>query len=515
MRGEWLRTARCKNGILVDMSVVHSKVFLHALRRSDVTHSPWPRIGWGLFLSLLLGALGVAFGFQISVFFLLSLVLVFACAWRLPYLLFFTSLFTAPLLGWLVSVSTGTVQLGARVFGGSIDVPVADLFVLLALAAWGINVLFLWGKQKDFYWKPWLPLAIPYGFLVAVHLFSLLSPAQPDPLMVVKYTLRPVLFAYLASVALPVNFLRSRSRLRTALGLLVVSGLLFAFDGLLSLFLGGGGLYRAHPLSWFGVYPIGENHNVLAEWLLFIAPIAFAFSYLTKSVRAARLSRYGAVFLVLIALLTFARSAWITFLAELLFLSATIWRAELKRSLRSILIGLFLFSPLAIYMLFFSARAEVQGSTDARAMLTGIALELFQQSPLIGVGAGTFVNRVAGTWAFVYEYGSTLDSHGYLQKLAAETGLLGLIAFASVVIVLGWYLYCAWQELKSAPRVDQLVFAYLCTGVLGAFVYQIFNTTYWTPKLWLPVGIALAATRILVLRTRDRDPDFLPQEQEG
>ena len=177
--------------------------------------------------------------------------------------------------------------------------------------------------------------------------------------------------------------------------------------------------------------------------------------------------------------------------------------------------GLLLFSPLAAYMIFSSLSAEVQGSTDARAMLAGIALELFHESPIIGVGAGTFVSHVAGTWAFMYEYGSPLDSHGYLQKLAAETGLLGLLAFAAVIITLTWYLWSTWKELKQGSETDRSIFAYLCAGVIGAFVYQIFNTTYWTPKLWLPVGIALAASRMLVIRRREQDPSFLINEHSS
>ena len=329
------------------MAVVHSKAFLQALQTSDLTSSPWLRIGWGLFLALVIGALAVAFGLQVSTVFLISVVLVIVCAWRLPYLLFYTSIFTAPLLGWLVSVSTGRVQIGERVFGGSIDVPIADLFVLAALAAWGIRLLFFWGKQKEVFWRPWLPLVIPYGFLVAVHFATLLSPAQPDPVTVIKYSLRPVLFAYLASVALPVNFLRSRARLRTALILIVSTGILFACDGLLSLFVGGGGLYRAHPLSWFGIYPIGENHNVLAEWLLFAAPVALALSQLVIDKRFSRWSILAAVFLFGIALLTFARSAWIVFVAELVFLGVTIWRPWVLRSWRKLVAAVILFSPLA------------------------------------------------------------------------------------------------------------------------------------------------------------------------
>jgi uncharacterized membrane protein YwzB len=497
------------------MSLAHSKVFFESLRTSDFSSSPWPRIGWGLFLSLVLGALGVAFGLQISLLFIVGVTLAAVCAWRLPYFLFFASIFTAPMIGWLVSVSTGTFQFGARAFGGSIDVPVADLFVLLALAAWGMRILFIWGRHQELFWKPWLPLVIPYGALVAVHLATILSPAQPDPLMVIKYTLRPVLFAYLASVALPVNFLRSRRRLETALLLILISGTLFAFDGFLSLFVVGDGIHQARPLPWFGVYPIGDNHNVLAEWLLFAAPAALAYAQLTNSVRAARLSRYSAVFMTLIALLTFARSAWITLMVEVLFLSMTLWSTQLKRAKQFIVEGLLLFSPLAIYMIFSSSSAETQGSTDARAMLAGIAIELFRESPIIGVGAGTFVNHVAGTWAFIYEYGSPLDSHGYLQKLAAETGLLGLLAFTAVIITIGWYLWSTWKELKQGSDVDRTIFAYLCSGVIGAFIYQIFNTTYWTPKLWLPVGIALAASRMLVIRRREQDPSFLITKQSS
>ena len=74
------------------MSWAHSKVFLESLRTSDFSSSPWPRIGWGLFLSLVLGALGVAFGLQISLFFVVGVILAAVSAWRLPYFLFFVSL---------------------------------------------------------------------------------------------------------------------------------------------------------------------------------------------------------------------------------------------------------------------------------------------------------------------------------------------------------------------------------------------------------------------------------------
>lgn len=497
------------------MSDAHSKVFIRSLHQSDVATSIWPRVGFGLFLAIILGAFAGAMGLQITTVFLLALSLVLLCAWRLPYALFYLSLLTAPMLSWLVTVSTGMVQVGDRFIGGSLTVPVADLCILATLTAWMLHVVLTWRSRVDSYWKPWLPLAIPYGLLVAAHLCTVLSPTNPDPLLVVKYALRPVLFAYLASVLIPVNFIRTHKRLRIALGCIIATGVLLGLEGLVSLFIvGTGPLHVARPLATFGVYLFGDNHNVLAEWMLFTAPAALALSRLTSSKQIARWCIVASIGMTVIALLTFARSGWITLFVELLFLSATIWREGIKRFWRWICMGLALFSPLALYMAFFSMRAEVQSSTDSRAMITGIALNLFQQSPFIGVGAGTFVDHVAKTWIFTYEFGAPLESHGYIQKLIAETGLLGLIAFGAVMVVIVWYLRSGWKELRREARRDREAYAYLCAAVLGAFVYQVFNTTYWTPKLWLPVGIAFAALRLLVVRGRERDPDFLASSEE-
>ncbi len=472
------------------------------------TRSLWPRIGWGLFLCVLVGACLTALGLGLSVWSGLIALIVLLIAWRAPYVVFYAAVFVAPFIGWVVSLSTGTVQLGERVFGGSIDIPVSDLVALIALAAWAFRLLFIWQKRKQTDWKPWLPLGISFGLLILAHVLSVFSIAAPNPLFVIKYALRPVLFSYIAWVLLPANFLRSRRRLLTTLGVLITSGLIFAFDGLRSLFVFDAALHRARPLPIFGVSPIGINHNVLAEWLVFVAPLALCAAELTNDKRGKRLLYGLSAFMTLIALLTFARSAWITLILQAACLIYFNYRQELKRHLRALVSGVILLSPLAVYMVLFSSRTEIQGSTDARAMLTGIAWSLFTASPLIGVGAGTFVDRVGATWLFSYEFGAPLDSHGILQKLGAETGVIGLCAFAILLFVLGRWTWRVWQAFK-VNSLERRAYACLIVAMLGAFSYQIFNTTYWSAKLWLPVGILLAGGRILLLRERAQDPDFL------
>lgn len=487
--------------------------FIEALPpKNDHAHSMLPRIGWGLFLLVVLGAALVASGAPTGTSFLLASLVAILIAWRYPYASFYLAMATAPLLGILVSFSTGKFQFGERAFGGSIDVTINELTAAVVLTAWALRVLFYWRGRRDWNWKPWLPLAGAYGLLVLAHLASMLSPAAPDPLLVLKYSLRPVLSVYLMSVVLPANFIKSRRRLMATLLTLGAVGLFFAFDGFRSLFSFSNGdafLYRARPLPILGVSPIGENHNVLAELLLFTAPIALAYAALTRSKRDQVYALSAAAFMGAITLLTFARSAWIAMGGEMIFLLATVWRDQWRAHASKFILLLLALIPLGAYMVVFSASPGVRSSTDARAMLAGIALDLFESSPLVGVGAGTFTDHVARTEAFSLDFGAAIDSHGVLQKIGAETGLFGLAAFFLLLGALVFTMRDTWRRLRHA-RLESTAYFYLIAAVLGAFIYQVFNTTYWTPKLWLPVGIVLAAGRVFVLNKKEsRDPDFL------
>jgi O-antigen ligase len=478
------------------------------------SQSALPRVTWGLFLLLLIISLLVAFGAPTGTTFLLTAFVAILIAWRYPYAAFYTALATMPLLGIIISISTGQFTFGERAFGGSIDVSLGELIAGAVLVAWALRVLTLWHGRRDWNWKPWLPLGVSYGLLVIAHLASVFSPADPDGLLVAKYALRPVFVAYILSVAVTVNFVRSRRRLLTSLGILTVLGLVFAFDGFRSLFFfgDGSGLHYARPLPMLGVSPIGENHNVLAELLLFTAPVALAFAVLTRHAQARTYAMAAAVFMTVIALFTFARSAWIALTVEAAILFGTVWRGWAREHVRKIALGFILFLPVAGVMLWIVFSPQIQGSTDARAALTGIAIQLFQESPLLGIGAGAFPEHVAQTRAFVLDFGSAMDSHGIIQKLLSETGLIGMAAFLIVIASLVSWLRIFAQRITR--RADVAAYLYLVTAVAGAFTYQLFNTTYWTAKLWLPVGIALAAGHVLSQGRDERDPDFLAVDHD-
>ena len=79
-----------------------------------------------------------------------------------------------------------------------------------------------------------------------------------------KFVGRYLVFVYLTSIALVVNFVRSKKRLRDALLILFLVGIAFALDGLRNMIScdGGFSLKRAMPGPILEVNPLGGNRVV-------------------------------------------------------------------------------------------------------------------------------------------------------------------------------------------------------------------------------------------------------------
>lgn len=459
----------------------------------------WITPGWAFGVLLVLATIIVALGAPLAPLVIFATVITILFAYRYPYGTFGLLVALVPFLGITVSLPTGELALGERAFGGAIDVPLVEVVALALLAAWAIKIFVLWHGRRDVSWKPWIPLALPLGALVAAHMLSAFSPFHPDKLLVIKYALRPVLWCMLAYVLLTANMIRSRRRLTMVLGVITTTGIFAALMGLASLgFPDGAGLLpRARPLPIFGLSLLGDNHNLLAEWLIVTIPSTLALILLVKDPRSRRLLAMAAVLQALTALLTFARTAWIVLTVEALCLGWFVWRERFIQWARGALIGLVFLLPVAAAMFAFSRTALVQSSTSTRVMLTQIAVSLWSASPWIGMGAGTFVDRVGATQVFLVEYGAPLDSHGWIQKLMAETGLIGLVAAAWLICAVFLFVRRARSHLRPHPMEYQ-VFTILAIAAFGALVYQLFNTSYWNAKMWLPLGVMLAASRALL-----------------
>ncbi|MBI3626866.1 hypothetical protein HY224_02375, partial [Candidatus Uhrbacteria bacterium] len=135
-------------------------------------------------------------------------------------------------------------------------------------------------------------------------------------------------------------------------------------------------------------------------------------------------------------------------------------------------------------------------ATENRYLLTEIAWDAFKHHPWIGNGAGRYMGIVAINRDYIKTFGQPLDSHGFLQKLMAEEGTLGLVTFLAF---LGYVLKRIWSRLKDktlSPDARKVVLASLI-AVSGGIIFQLFNTSYYVSKLWLPIGVALVVMRLI------------------
>lgn len=463
--------------------------------------------GWGVFVILFSAAIAIVAGMPFAPITMLGIIGILLFAYAYPYLSFSLMVALIPFIGWFVHVPVQNLPLGQYLFGGSVDVLMAEVVAVAVFAAWGLRVIILWIRRHDVNWKPWLPLALPMAALVAAHVLSAFSPYHPDAILVVKYSLRPVLWVYMLYVVLTANLIRSNRKLRGILGVVACVGVASAIMGLVSLFFGQSGtsIPQAVPLPLFGMDPLGTNHNLLAEWLNITTFSTIALAFLTKDAHWRRMIIAAAIFQGIIALLTFTRTIWIVFAFEALFFAFMANRAALIRRLPEIAIGLLVILPIAAFMFVFAGSATVESSTSTRLMLTDIAYTVWKDSPFIGAGAGTFVERVAATALFTIEYGAPLDSHGWIQKLLAETGLVGLAAAGW--LMWSFVLYCKKQldTVFHEQTTERTVFLLLGIGALGAVLYQFFDASYWAGQMWFPIGLALASSKALSRRKREAE----------
>lgn len=377
----------------------------------------------------------------------------------------------------------------APLFADGLDVPVpVALGLLLALV---VAVDAARGKTR-----PAFPLGLPFLALLGGMAVSAVATVAVPQALAVKFLLYPVALAYLLNVALVATLVRDRSDLQVALQAFFWSGLAVAAMGVVSFaVVPPVDFPRATPFALFGIAPIGINHNLLAETLVAVAPVGIA---LAAASRGAWRQRYlvGAVLMAETALLTLARTPWLVVTLQAAALGLRQWRMLARRwGWALIVAGVLLAHLLAIGLV--SRTVEVTGSTASRLSQTEVALRIFRASPLVGAGAGSYVPLIATFPEFTEHFGDPIDAHGVLQKILAENGLLGL---AGWTVFWGAALLALWRATRSAARRDRDLLFAVSVSVGGSLVYQLFTTTYYTGKLWLPLGLALAAVAVLVPR---------------
>jgi len=385
----------------------------------------------------------------------------------------------APMSGLAINFSRDP-SLSRIPYLGAVNAPIVDLFAIALLAV--IVVLFFVRPETLSFTplKPWWKYLSVFYCAVALSVYfgeSLFFGTE------VKAFFRPYLFAFVA-FALPVMMLlRNRSDFLRTLFAYECAAVVGALIGVASFFVGHVvGFARAMPITIFGYSPFGVNHNVLAESLTAIIPFAWWFAFGVKHTDMQRRALFlAAGLLTVISLLTFSRAAWIVVALQALFFAWWKFRAS-RRAMAALFVGVV--CALGIFFATIQSTVVADSSDKTRADLLGIALTYWQRAPWFGQGPGTYLTFVGETAAFKMEYGDPMDAHGVVQKMLLEIGIVGLVTFVALVVALCRAL---WQQRASSFH------AMLFVTVISLWGFQLFNTGYFDGKVWVLMGVALAA----------------------
>lgn len=355
------------------------------------------------------------------------------------------------------------------------DAPVADLLALalLPLAALG------WSRDRTEPpgWRAYSAFLI----VAAVSVFFAQEPAES-----LHHLVRKPLFLYLAyGVGLSWAVARvvpRRTLIHAALAyVLLTAGLSL---GASALRIAAGEALWFQKLDW-----ITPNHKTLAVALAAWVPFVLGEPWRSAQ-RGPRLAaRIGGAAIILALLASASKTALITAAFGLAWhlprarpLST---RPRLLVPLLAAALGLAVFSPLLL-----QSRAMLDAARS-RYSLNVRAWEMFSRDPLFGSGTG--MNVVTEMVTFPHYRVNGVDAHGVVQKIASETGLMGLLSFGAFTWSTGAALRRrAWRRGGPAGRDWGLWGTWAALHVNLLLSTETFSPTHWVP-LGLCWGLSLRA----------------------
>lgn len=379
------------------------------------------------------------------------------------------------------------------------NVPVVDAFAIILFFSFCFHFLLRYERGKNI---PPLRgvggcIHLPLLAFFLLFLLSLLPSflSTPHVLVSLKYLARPLIFFYLMFIFLPVNIVRTDKILLRAAQWSFWTGMIVASMGVLSFLFPpsiAGSWPRALPISFWGFSPLGTNHNLIAETLVSIIPLAGFLVLHEQSFLKKKFYTLGLLFFIIISLLTFSRAGWLVLGVEGIIFVWFQYKHQWINLLRSSAVFVVAFSILAAGMYFFQQSGQTERSNANRLLLNEIAVSAWKIHPIIGNGLNTFQGFVAENSLFNLEFGPPLEAHGMIQKILVETGIIGTLSF---LLFLGAIFFSLFKCAKRIAFQSPLVF--FTIGAFGVFIFELFNTSYFVGKMWLPIGLALAASNLL------------------
>lgn len=259
--------------------------------------------------------------------------------------------------------------------------------------------------------------------------------------------------------------------------------------------------------------PLGDP-NFFAQALLILVPLALLLAAEERRPLLRVASLAAGALVTAATVLTYSRGGAVA-LACVLFLCLLATRLRLRHAALCVAL---LLALAAIVPAGFTRRLETiaeflpgqdealrpDSSFEQRRLLTRVAWEMFLDHPLLGVGAGNYTlhfdeyAQEVGSVSREYEgLGDLHYPHNLYLEIAAETGLLGLSAFAVVVLACFSALRRARVAAQAAGDAGSVALTRgFDIAVVGFLVSSLFLHGHHPRYLWTLFGFAAALEHV-------------------
>jgi O-antigen ligase len=386
----------------------------------------------------------------------------------------------------------------------------SDVAFIAVLVLWGMSLLIA-GR------RPWLgPAAVRWPVIVLVVATWASVPFSVDAGLSAYSALRLTGAVLLALyVANEVSLRQLALPLVVMVGLQAVVGVSQTIDqGSVGLY--GLGEYRLDvnapgtSVVWsetaprlLRAYGLADHPNILggllAVALLLIGGVA-------ARARGEWTALFGTVFAIGCAalVLTFSRGAALAMAFALLLVFGLLAYRKQRRTLigwagiciAAAVLCLTLVKPYGTYLSVRTGLLESgptssteQRSISEREALARVTNEIFVSRPLLGVGAGGLPTAMSDRFPdFSYYY---QPAHFALLTVAAETGLVGGMAYGALIVVPFVLLW--WRRRELSPDLIAISGALLSLTVIGFLDYYTWSLAPGRILFWLVIGLWVAA----------------------
>jgi len=210
-----------------------------------------------------------------------------------------------------------------------------------------------------------------------------------------------------------------------------------------------------------------SHYNGLAAYLNMVVPFCIGFAVHARDRFSRVLGGTCFMFASLALLLTQSRGGLLAYVGILFLAACTLPQTRAARGRWAAVMVLLSLGGWLVAGSIFQRLAGVDSFTEVTrlAIWAGAGL-LFAGNPVLGVGYGNFKNAL--TSAIAVPDGLMLDAHNLYLELLAETGVIGLAAFAVLVIAC---LRQACRMLSEPEEMSKVVGFGVIAAVAGVLVH--------------------------------------------